>query len=284
MNPIIQYLLINRYSGKSGEYQKGYIKKNTGYLTAKRYKDLITVTNQELKNTLLILLGILSAGFGLKSFLLPNNFIDGGVTGISLLLTELTKFSLPILIVLLNIPFLILGYKQIGIQFAIKSIAAIIGLAICITVVNYPVITTDKLLVSVFGGFFLGAGIGLTIRGGGVLDGTEILSLYLSKKSGWSIGDIILIINIVIFSIAAYLLTIEIALYSVLIYLAASKTVDYIVEGIDEYTAVTIITHRTETMRMMITNKLGKGITVYKASRGYGKRGEVERDMDIIIL
>lgn len=282
MNPVVQFLLTNKYAGQSGDYRRGFHRKPSRYLFAKRYKDFVSVAKNEIKNTLLIIIGIISAGFGLKGFLLPNNFIDGGVTGISLLVTETTGFSLPILIIIINAPFVILGYRQIGVQFAFKSVAAILGLAICIALVNYPVITSDKLLVAVFGGFFLGAGIGLAIRGGGVLDGTEILSLFLSKKTGWSIGDIILIINIFIFSVAAYLLSIEIALYSVLIYLSASKTVDYIVEGIDEYTAVTIITHRTETMRQMITNKLGKGATVYKGSRGYGKRGEVDHDIEII--
>jgi uncharacterized membrane-anchored protein YitT (DUF2179 family) len=283
MNPLIQYLIINKYSNNTNpDNKKWRIKKITGYSSARRYRDFLTVFKQETKNTLLVLLGILSAGFGLKGFLLPNHFIDGGVTGISLLVNVITGFGLPILIIVLNVPFIILGYKQIGKQFAIKSIAAIFGLAACVAFVNYPVITSDKLLVAVFGGFFLGAGIGMTIRGGGVLDGTEILSLFLSKNSGMSIGDIILIINIIIFSFAAWLLGIEIALYSVLIYLAASKTVDYLVEGIDEYTGVTIITHRTESMRLMIINKLNKGVTVYKGSRGYGKHGEVEHDMDII--
>jgi uncharacterized membrane-anchored protein YitT (DUF2179 family) len=281
MNPLIQFLIVNKYSDKI-PFKKWKYKKYTGYSSARQYKDFLTVAKQEIKNAFLVILGILSAGFGLKGFLLPNSFIDGGVTGISLLVNVLTGFGLPILIIVLNVPFIILGYRQIGKQFAYKSIAAIVGLASCVAFVHYPVITSDKLLVAVFGGFFLGAGIGLTIRGGGVLDGTEILSLFISKNSGLSIGDIILIINIIIFSFAAWLLSIEIALYSVLIYLAASKTVDYIVEGIDEYTGVTIITHRTETMRLMIINKLNKGVTVYKGSRGYGKRGEVEHDMDII--
>ncbi|MFL5752486.1 MAG: YitT family protein, partial [Bacteroidia bacterium] len=155
-----------------------------------------------LKDLSLITLGIFSAGFGLKSFLLPNSFIDGGVTGISLLINKVSGFSLAILIVLINIPFVILGFTQIGKSFAIKSILAILGLAIVLVTVNYPVITSDRILIGVFGGVFLGAGIGLSIRGGAVLDGTEVLAIYLSKRTSLTIGDIILGLNIVIFSVA----------------------------------------------------------------------------------
>lgn len=257
-------------------------KKYTGYSAARHYRDLLTQAKHEIKNSLLIVLGILSAGFGLEGFLIPNSFIDGGVTGISLLLTKITNMPLSLFLILINIPFVIVGYYQIGKQFAFKSAAAIVGLAVCVIFVHYPVITSDKLLISVFGGFFLGAGIGLAIRGGGVLDGTEILSLFLSKKIGLSIGDLILVMNIIIFSFAAWLLGIEPALYSVLIYLSASKTVDFLVDGIDEYIGVTIITHRVESMRLMIINKLNKGVTIYEGSRGYGKNGDVNRNIEII--
>jgi len=283
MNPLIQYILINRLSsknikGKNWNYNRSYSK----YSLAKKYKDIRTLIYSQTKNVILILLGMLSASFGLRSFLLPNSLIDGGVTGISLLTSAITGISLSLLLIIINIPFILLGLKQAGKEFALKSIIAIGGLALFVYIIDFPIITNDKLLVAVFGGFFLGAGIGLTIRGGGVLDGTEILAIFLSRKIGATVGDIILIINIIIFSFAAWLLGIETALYSVLIYLSASKTVDFFLEGIDEFTGVTIITHRTETMRMMITNKLKKGVTIYKGSRGFGKRGEVIRDMDII--
>lgn len=227
-----------------------------------------------LKDTLFIILGILAAGFGLKGFLLPNGFIDGGVTGISLLLNELTDYSLSILIVVFNIPFIVLGYYQIDKSFVIKSILAITGLAIAIAVIDYPIITSDKLLVAVFGGFFLGTGIGLSVRGGSVLDGTEVLAIYLSRKTGLSIGDFVLIFNIFIFSVAAYLLSLEVALYSILTYLSASKTMDFIIEGIEEYIGVTIISSQHEKIRKMIIEDLGKGITIYQGKRGFGKRGE----------
>ena len=165
-----------------------------------------------LKDSLLILLGVVCAGFGLKGFLLPNEFIDGGAMGISLLISETTLIPLSILIVAVNLPFIILGYSQIGKQFAVKSIIAIIVLAFVVYLVPYPLITSDKLLIAVFGGFFLGAGIGISIRGGAVIDGTEVLAIYLSKQTGLTIGDIILIFNIIIFSFGAYILSIEIAL------------------------------------------------------------------------
>jgi uncharacterized membrane-anchored protein YitT (DUF2179 family) len=235
-----------------------------------------------LRDSLMILLGILSAGFGLKSFLLPNNIIDGGATGISLLTAGLTGIPIYYLILLVNIPFILLGYRQIGRSFTIKTIITISCLAICLAVVEYPIITKDKLLVAVFGGFFLGVGIGLTIRGGAVLDGTEVLAIYLSKRFNTTIGDIIAIINIIIFSAAAYFLTVEFALYSMLTYVAASKTVDYIIEGIEEYTGVTIISPKYEEIRQVIAEKLGRGVTEYKGSGGFGKRGHTRMDMNII--
>ena len=234
------------------------------------------------RDNVLIIIGIVSAGFGLKGFLLPNSFIDGGVTGISLLTTEITGVSLSILIVVINLPFLILGFSQIGKQFALKSIIAIIGLALVIHLIPYPLITSDKLLIAVFGGFFLGAGIGLAIRGGAVLDGTEVLAIYLSKKTGLTIGDIVLIFNITIFSFGAYILSIEVALYAILTYLAASKTIDFIIEGIEEYTGITIISNSSEKIRLMITEKLGSGVTIYSGKGGHGKRSNNLKQIDII--
>jgi uncharacterized membrane-anchored protein YitT (DUF2179 family) len=239
-------------------------------------------TRQTLKHISLIALGILSAGFGLQSFLLPSKFIDGGATGISLLLNELTDYPLYIIIVAVNLPFILLGYRQIGKLFAIKTIFAIIGLALCLAFIRYPIVTDDKLLVAVFGGFFLGAGIGLAVRGGCVLDGSEVLAIYLSRKSGSTIGDIILVINIVIFAAAAYFLGLNVAMYSMLTYISASKTVDFLIEGLEEYTGVTIISPKNEEIAKMITAKLGRGVTVYNGSGGYGKRGYVRSDQQIL--
>lgn len=233
------------------------------------------------KDAFFIISGIFAAAFGLESFLFPNSFIDGGVTGISLLIAEISDIPLYVLIILVNIPFVFLGFKVIGKGFAIKTGLAIIGLAMVLAFVNFPEVTDDKLLVSVFGGFFLGAGIGLSVRGGSVLDGTEVLAIFLSRKLGTTIGDIIILINILIFMAAAYLLSLETALYSMLTYLSASKTLDFVIEGIEEYTGVTIISDYSNEIRNMIINTLGRGVTIYPAKGGYGTHG-VHNEYDVV--
>jgi len=253
----------------------------TEYRFAKAYREFQIIVKRQFKDAVLITVGIFSAAFGLKGFLLTNNFIDGGATGISLLISALTDIPLALLIICINIPFVILGYIVLGKGFAIKTALAIAGLAICVATVNFPNITDDNLLVAIFGGFFLGAGIGLAVRGGSVIDGTEVLAIYLSKKLGTTIGDIIILINIAIFSTAAYFLSIEVAMYSMITYLAASKTLDFIVEGIDEYIGVTIISSHSDEIREMIIHVMGRGVTVYSGKRGYGKKGET-REVDII--
>ena len=234
-----------------------------------------------IRDLVLITIGIFSAAFGFKGFLLTNHFIDGGATGISLLISAITQIPLYILIILVNIPFVFMGYKTLGRVFAIKTAIAISGLATVVGLVEFPNITDDNLLVAIFGGFFLGAGIGLAVRGGAVIDGTEVLAIFLSKKFGTTMGDVIMGINIIIFSTAAYFLSVEIALYSMITYLAASKTLDFIVEGIEEYIGVTIIANKSEEMRLMIIENIGRGVTIYKGKGGYGKRGETP-EVDII--
>jgi uncharacterized membrane-anchored protein YitT (DUF2179 family) len=255
--------------------------KNLNYREAKNYRKRWVAIKAESRNAVFIVLGILSAAFGFKGFLLPSHFIDGGVTGVSLLITEITKFPLSPLVIVINIPFVFLSYFVLGKQFAIKTAVAILGLGLCIAFIDFPNITNDKLLVAVFGGIFLGAGIGLTIRGGGVIDGTEVLAIYLSKKFSITIGDIIIMINILIFGSAAFLLSIEAALYSMITYFAASKTLDFIIEGIDEYIGVTIVSSHCKEIKDMIVQTMGRGVTVYKGSKGIGKRGE-RNDVDII--
>lgn len=234
------------------------------------------------KDFILIIAGIFSAAFGFKGFLLTNQFIDGGATGISLLIAALSDIPISVLLVVVNVPFIIMGYKTVGKAFAIKTALAISGLAIVLAYVSFPDVTKDNLLVAIFGGFFLGAGIGLTVRGGAVIDGTEVLAIFLSKKLGTTIGDIIILINILIFSIAAYFLSVEIALYSMVTYMVASKTLDFIIEGIDEYTGVTIISVYSEQINQMIMNEMGRGVTIYNGKGGYGKQGEIKTDRDII--
>jgi uncharacterized membrane-anchored protein YitT (DUF2179 family) len=230
-----------------------------------------------------ILLGVVTAAFALKSFLVPNNFFDGGVTGISLLAHEIYHFNLAIVILLANLPLIIMSRYAISMRFAVKTLFCIIMLGICLYYIPYPFITNDKLLVSIFGGFFLGLGMGFTMRAGCAVDGIEVLALYTWRRSSFTISEIILALNIVIFSIAAFHFGIPTALYSMLTYFTASKTVDYVVEGIEAYTGVTIISGKSEIIKDRLVNELGRGITVYKGERGYlpGKF-EVHEDCDII--
>ncbi|MFN5326559.1 MAG: YitT family protein [Bacteroidota bacterium] len=232
-------------------------------------------TMRVLKDGVLITMGIFSATFGFKGFLMTNRFIDGGATGISLLVSNTTDIPLSILLILVNSPFMFMGFKTLGRNFGIKTILAITGLACCVAFVEFPNVTENEILVAIFGGIFLGAGIGFAIRGGAVIDGTEILAIYLSKKFGLTIGDIIIILNVMIFSAAIYFLSVEIALFSMLTYFAASRTLDFIVEGIDEYLAVIIVSKKTDEVMDMIVKKMGRGVTVFKGERGYGTSGEV---------
>jgi uncharacterized membrane-anchored protein YitT (DUF2179 family) len=252
------------------------------YELAKGAWRLRQTVKKETKYVFFMLLGILSAGFGLKGFLIPNGLIDGGVMGISLLVDKETNMPLSVLIILINLPFLFLGWKTISRIFSLKSIVAIALLALVVAIFPYPEVTKDKLLVAVFGGFFIGAGIGLCIRGGGVIDGTEVLAIFLSRKQSLSVGDFILLFNIVIFSVAAYRLGVEMALYSILTYLAASKTVDFLLEGVEEFNGVTIISPHSDEIADFIKHKMGRGLTIYSGKRGYGKRGESYSSTDII--
>lgn len=230
------------------------------------------------KDIFLITCGIISACFGLKSFLMPNGFIDGGVTGISLLVSTITRLELSYLIVIINIPFVILGFKQIGKGFAIKTAIAIAVLAVMLATVPFEPITHDKLLIAFFGGLFLGGGIGLAMRGGCVIDGTEVLALYISRNSMLTVGNIILILNVVIFAFAAYFLNIETAMYAILTYLSASNTIDFVVNGLEQYTGVTIISDKNEEIKSYIIDNMKRGVTIYKGEGGYG----IKKDIDIL--
>jgi uncharacterized membrane-anchored protein YitT (DUF2179 family) len=235
------------------------------------------------KDLLLVITGILSAGMGIKGFLLSSHFIDGGVTGISMLLADITGVSTSLLIFVINVPFVILGYNKLGPSFGLKSALAIAGLSLCIAFIQYPDVTHDKLLTAVFGGFFIGVGIGLAMRGGAVLDGTEIAAVLVSKKTHIiKVSDFILLLNIVIFGAAVFFLGTEPALYSILTYLAASKMVDFILNGIEQYTGVTVVSTKSEEIRIAIINKLGRGVTIYEGKSGYGKDGEINDPRDII--
>ena len=227
--------------------------------------------------------GIGFSGFALKSFLVPNHFLDGGLTGISLLTHEFTHFSLAVIIILANIPFIILGAYQISVKFAIKTLCCVIGLGIILNFVNYPLVTHDKLLISIFGGFFMGLGIGLVMRAGCALDGIEVLAIYTWKRSSFTVSEIILGMNVIIFLIAALHLGLETALYSMLTYFTASKTMAYVVEGFEEYTGVTIISGNSEEIKRKLVMEMNKALTIYKGERGFMKASfEVSQDCDII--
>lgn len=236
----------------------------------------------DLRNMILIVAGIFSAAFGLKGFLLSSRFIDGGVTGISMLLSDLTGVALGLLILIINLPFVAMGYRSIGLKFAIKSALAITGLALVLLFVKFPDITPDRLLTAIFGGFFIGAGIGLAIRGGAVLDGTEIAALLVSRRSHLlRVGDVILILNVFIFLAAAIFLSVESAMYSILTYVAATKTLDFLLHGVEEYTAITIVSTMADDIKETIVRDLHRGVTVFRGAGGMGSTGEQE-DHDIL--
>ncbi len=237
---------------------------------------------RSIKDFVFIAIGVTLASIGLKGFLLPNNFLDGGAMGVSLLLKILTGFNLSILIVLINLPFIILGAKQISISFAIKSTMAIIALASLVHFIELPVITHEPLLIAVFGGFFLGSGIGFSIRGGAVIDGTEVLAISVSRRSSLTVGDFIAAFNIALFIIAGLIVSVETAMYSMLTYFAASKTVDFIINGIEEYIGVMIISNDSEKIKEMIATKLERGVTVFRSDGGYGTKGTAMPDRKIL--
>ncbi len=235
------------------------------------------------KDAVYIIAGILLCGFALKSFLVPNAFFDGGVTGISLLIHELYHINIAIVILTVNIPFIIMGIFQVNGRFAWKTLAAIIGVGICLQVIPYPVITSDKLLVCIFGGVFMGTGVGLAIRGGCALDGIEVLALFTLKRSSFTISEIILGINVIIFSIAAFKLGLPTALYSIMTYYAASHATNFVLEGLEEYTGFTIISGKSELIKEKLVMDMGKGITIYKGERGFLKNSfDVSHPVDII--
>jgi uncharacterized membrane-anchored protein YitT (DUF2179 family) len=221
------------------------------------------------RQSLMLALAVLLASVGLKGFLLPNQFLDGGVTGISLILQAKWGWDVSWMIILINIPFVFLGYKQINTVFAIKSGLAIVTLALLVHFIHVPTITEDKLLIAVFGGIFLGGGIGFAMRGGGVIDGTEVMAVSVSRKSTLTVGDFISVFNVVLFCVAALVLDVERAMYSILTYFAASKTVDFIVNGWEEYIGLTIVSHHSVEVEKMIRQKLRGGITVYKGEFGF---------------
>lgn len=235
-----------------------------------------------IKEAIFLILGVISASIGLKGLLLPNQFLDGGAMGVSLLTQFLTGINLSLLILLVNAPFIIIGARQISVAFAVKSSLAILALAALVHFIELPVITEDKLLIAVFGGFFLGTGIGLSIRGGAVIDGTEVLALSISRRTSFTVGDLIAIFNVVLFSVSALVLGLEIAMYSILTYIVASRTVDFIINGIEEYIGVMIVSPESTRIKDQIMHEMGRGVTSFRSDGGFGKKGQSLPDRDVL--
>lgn len=253
----------------------------SSYAHAKRQLALRINAKRHFKDTAFIASGVFSAAFGLEGFLLPNGFLDGGATGIALLIARLTDLPFSVLLVVINIPFIALAFKLVSSAFAWRACFSIVALAGITATVHFPTVTDDKLLVSAFGGFFLGGGIGLAVRGGSVLDGTEVLALALGRRIGITIGDVVLLVNVAIFGVAAWLVDLETAMYAMITFLAASKTLDLVVEGIEEYTGITITSPHHAEIRHMIANVMGRGLTVYAGKRGFTK-GAGSHEVDIL--
>jgi len=232
--------------------------------------------NQVIRTTyeyLQIALGVLLASIGLKAFLLPNGFLDGGVTGIAILLNTQFDINISLVLLLLSIPFLVLAYFTISKYMVLKSLISIIGLAIFIHFENFEVVTNDKLLISIFGGLFLGLGIGITIKNGAVLDGSEVLGIYLNRHLGVSIGKVILCLNFILFTVTAIIVSTETAMYSILAFLVAAKITDLTIEGFENFIGVMIVSKKYEQIKDAIASQLGSGMTVLNGIYGFGNGG-----------
>lgn len=231
-----------------------------------------------------MVLGVLLAVIALQGFMIPNHFLDGGVTGISILLHEIFHINISIFLIIINLPFLYIGYQKIGKNFAIQSLLAVLLLALLLNVLDIPKVTEDKILIAVFGGFLIGLGVGFVIKGGGVIDGLEVIADYTNKKSGFSTSEIILFINSLLFLSVAFYFGPESAMYSILTYFTATRTSDYVVDGFEEYTALTIISREHELVKSIIVNDFNKAISVYKGERGYLPGSfDIKSDCDIVM-
>lgn len=236
------------------------------------------------KNLLQIFIGICLAVLAMKGFMIPNRFMDGGITGISILLHEIFHINISFLVIILNALFVYLGYKRIGKTFAVQTCIAVLLLSIGLLFVDISPVTHDKLLIAIFGGILMGTGVGLVIRGGGVIDGAEVIAVFTGRKTGFSNSEIIMLINTIIFSVAAFEFGIETAMYSIITYFTATRAINYVVDGIEEFTAMNIISSQPEEIKNFLVNELGKGITVYKGERGYLPASfEIRTESDIIV-
>ncbi len=237
-----------------------------------------------IKNLLQIFVGTGLAVLAMRGFMIPNRFMDGGITGISILLHEIFHINISILVIVLNAIFIYMGYRKIGKTFAVQTTLAVILLSAGLFFIHIHPITSDKLLIAIFGGILIGTGVGLVIRGGGVIDGAEVIAVFTKRKTGFSNSEIIMLINTIIFSVAAFQFDIETAMYSIITYFTATRATDYVVDGIEEFTSVNIISSKQEEIKSFLVNELGKGITVYKGERGYLPGSfDIKTDCEIIV-
>jgi uncharacterized membrane-anchored protein YitT (DUF2179 family) len=232
---------------------------------------------RELLNLAAIAAGILSAGLGLKGFLLPNSVIDGGLTGAAMLAAKATGVPLAVWLPLVNLPFVLLGWRKLGTAFAARSVVALAGLSAALAGVPFPELTPDRVLVAIFGGFFIGAGAALTLRGGAALDATEIAARVIaSRMSALPAGNVILPFNIGLFLIAVRTLGTDAALYSIVAYAAAARTVGVVLRRVDEYMAVTIVSPQSSAIRDRIRHALGGAVSLFE---GEGGESAVRQDV-----
>lgn len=237
-----------------------------------------------LRSMLYILLGNLLAVIGMKGFLMPNHFLDGGVTGISLLINSLSDIPVSLLLLLLNLPFLFLGFHKLGRTFGIQTLIALVLLALAMHFIEIPVFTKDKVLIALFGGFFVGLGIGFVIRGGGVIDGMDVIGQYTERRSAFTASEIILTLNILMILVTALKFGVETGMYTILTYYTAMKTTDYVVDGFQQYTALTVISREADEIREVLVHRFGKAVTLYKGERGFLPGNQQSRaDCDIIV-
>lgn len=223
-----------------------------------------------IKNYVMITVGALLLAVAIEKFLIPNQMVDGGIVGISIMLAEITKLKLAIFLVLLNIPFIYLGYKQIGKTFAFQSAYGIVAASIFTVLFHHAEPAThDPLLAAVFGGIIIGIGVGIVLRNSGSLDGTEILSILISSKTPFSVGNIVMFINLFILSSAGFVFGWTAAMYSLITYYIAAKTMDVVVTGMSETKSVIIISDAYEEIAKAIMDRLGRAVTYVDGHGAY---------------
>lgn len=222
-----------------------------------------------IKKGFFLTLGAFTAGFAIDTFLAPNNIIDGGIVGVSMILSYLLKYNLGLLLIILNIPFICLAFTKMGKYFVIQTFYAILMFAIATNIFHSITITNDLLLATVFGGIILGTGVGIVLKNEGSLDGTEIMSLVISKKFGLSVGEIIMGINIFIYAASGLVFGWEKAMYSILTYFLASRVIDVVLEGVSNSKSVRIISDKWEEIGNVLIKDLEIGVTYLHGTGGY---------------